>query len=241
MIFTHKTATSGESESNGMQGWRAAAKLAVLVCLCAGDARGAGPERACRLSSPATASLRTGSIFSASKDSPRTSDGRGPAFVGISPLVPGFLSSRARRATCAGAAAAPWSLRGVRGPQRAARGRDALTTVCIFEQVTKGLGDVFGTQGKKDVDALKKILVSCSPALLDLSLRPAAMWPLCHAGRRLEFVLLLSVHVATNGHEGPLPRVFVSASGLHWFVRARGGAILTVPSVHGRATTSTRP
>ena len=154
-----------------MEGWRSAARLAalaVLVCLCAGDARGAGPERACRKTCLATAATRTGRIMSASKDSPRPADGRGPAFVGLLPLVPGFLRSSARRAKCAGAAAAPWSLRGARGPQHAARGRGALTTVCIFEQVTKGLGDVFGTQGKNDVDALKKILVSFSPSLLDL-------------------------------------------------------------------------
>jgi hypothetical protein len=39
---------------------------------------------------------------------------------------------------------------------------NALTTVCVFEQMTKGFGDFFGpkTQGKTDIDVLKKILVS---------------------------------------------------------------------------------
>jgi len=151
--------------------------LATLVGLCAGDAWGAARSLLRRRPAcPADALPRTGRIVGAAPDEPlRLGSGCGPAFVGLSPLAPGLLCSSARRATGPAAAlsVAPRSLRETRGHGRAARGGAALTTVCIFEQVTKGLGDVFGTQGKNDVDALKKILVSCSPASCILCARPS--------------------------------------------------------------------
>lgn len=84
----------------------------------------------------------------------------GLAFVGLSSLA---LSHSAREcgAVCTGAHAGSGPLLG-RLPiahSRNARRHGALTTVCVFEQMTKGFGNLFGSQSKNDVDELKKILV----------------------------------------------------------------------------------
>jgi len=116
-----------------------------------------------RLFSDSSAPQRTSAVANLALPC-RGSSGPGLAFVGLSSPA-GALRDSARGAMCTGAHVGAGPLLGrlpIAHPRNAlragARKNGALTTVCVFDQMTKGFGQLFGSQGKNDVDALKKIL-----------------------------------------------------------------------------------
>ena len=84
--------------------------------------------------------------------------GTWPGVVGMTRPTQGITS--AGRTRWAGSRAAPLPGRQPLDWGRNTRSRGALTTVCVFEQMRKGLGDLFdsGGRGGADIDALKGIL-----------------------------------------------------------------------------------
>ena len=168
--------------------------LAALSCLSAG--RASSMNIVCS-STRREASRCTGAMASLESVS-HLRRGLGPAFVGLPSPVVGLMSRSMRGATCAGFRVAPPSVR--LSPHSR---KSALTTVCVFEQMTKGLGDLFGNN-KNDVDALKKILVRCcfcycSPMHLVQPLHSLMHLPSCSAvqpQRSLEPAATVPPHLA---------------------------------------------
>lgn len=130
--------------------------LAALTCLSAG--RASSIHMYSTSSSAHVQSRCAGATVAAHDRGLAGCSSQELAFAGLASPVRGLLSRTASSATC-GQGAAP-----VLGrlPMAALRGsssrNSALTTVCVFKEMTKGFGDLFG-KNNNDVDALKKMLV----------------------------------------------------------------------------------
>ena len=142
--------------------WMASGRLALAVllsCLSAGLGVSGNDLASTPLLEPPAAGTPDGS-----RPGPVWGSGPCPAFAGrMSPAT--GLTRPLRGASCPSVSCA-----GRLPVLRTRPARGALTTVCVFEQMTKGLGDLFGAQGKGSVDSLKQILVRHSCGLFCLAL-----------------------------------------------------------------------
>ena len=147
--------------------------LAALACLSAG--RASSMHLYHTPSAHAQAVCAGSAVAAHDRGLSDHGSGQAIAFAGVASPAGGLLARTAIGATCNKGAAPVLG----RLPMAALRGRSsrnsALTTVCVFKEMTKGLGDLFG-KNNNDVDALKKMLVRCCPCCCPCCV-PAAAAP----------------------------------------------------------------